>query len=76
MTRDMALSWRIKKFIAEVEHDSEVINDGIKLMVLNLVCHLVPLNLFLFQSQMGMAHTCVPAWVVLFVLAQAIGLVS
>jgi hypothetical protein len=41
MTRDMALSWRMKRFIAEIEHDSKVINSGVGLMILNIVCHVV-----------------------------------
>ena len=40
MARDMALVWRLKKFAGEIEHDSSVINSGVGLMILNLVCHL------------------------------------
>jgi hypothetical protein len=30
MTRDMALSWRIGKFIKEVSHDCHVINSSVR----------------------------------------------
>ena len=38
-------------------------------MVLNFVCHLVPLNLYVFDQ-----NSCIPVWVVLFTLAQWMGL--
>jgi hypothetical protein len=51
MTRDMALSWRMGKFFKEVEHDCEVINSSVALMVLNFVCHIIPLNVYLFDHK-------------------------
>lgn len=51
MTRDMALSWRMGKFFKEVEHDCEVINISVALMVLNFVCHIIPLNVYLFDHK-------------------------
>lgn len=70
MARDMALSWRIRRFMMEIEKDAEVINSGVALMVLNLICHLIPLNIFVYSH--GVA--CVPLWVVLFTATQSIGL--
>jgi len=69
MTRDMSLSWRIGKFIKEVENDCEVINTSVGLMVLNLVCHLIPLNIFVYDTS-----SCVPLWVILFTVAQGLAL--
>jgi len=51
MTRDMALSWRMKRFIAEIEHDSKVINSGVGLMILNVVCHVVGATCAHFNTQ-------------------------
>jgi len=73
MTRDMALTWRMKKFIAEIEKDSGMVNSGVGLMVLNLACHLVPLNAFVWQPIDG-EFACVPAWLLFFTAAQALGL--
>mmetsp|Transcript_69159 Transcript_69159/g.135956 ORF Transcript_69159/g.135956 Transcript_69159/m.135956 type:complete len:616 (+) Transcript_69159:501-2348(+) len=75
MTRDMALSWRMKLFTTELEDISKIINSGVGLMVLNIVCHLVPLNIFMFYPVNG-ELTCVPSWVVFFTMAQFFGLVK
>mmetsp|Transcript_5442 Transcript_5442/g.7074 ORF Transcript_5442/g.7074 Transcript_5442/m.7074 type:complete len:797 (-) Transcript_5442:209-2599(-) len=69
MTRDMALSWRMGKFFKEVEHTCEVINISVGLMVLNFICHLVPMNVFLFDPK-----SCIPLWVILFSTAQMMSL--
>ena len=69
LTRDVALPWRFHKFIKEIEHDSEVINSSVALMVLNFACCLVPLNVFVFDH-----NSCIPLWVVIFTIAQWIGL--
>jgi len=37
MTRDMALSWRINKFINEVSHDCYVINSSVSACVLRCI---------------------------------------
>jgi hypothetical protein len=39
-------------------------------MVLNFVCHLIPLNVYVFDY-----HSCIPIWVVLFTMAQWLGLI-
>lgn len=47
----------------------EVINTSVFLMVVNFICHLVPLNVYVFDSE-----SCVPLWVVVMCLAQWLGL--
>jgi alpha-galactosidase/6-phospho-beta-glucosidase family protein len=37
MTRDMALSWRINKFINEVSHDCYVINSSVNMFIVTKV---------------------------------------
>ena len=73
MTRDMALTWRMKKFITEIEKDSEVINGCVSLMLINLVCHLVPLYLFAYEPVDG-EFVCVPAWLLLLAISQLGGI--
>lgn len=51
MARDMAFSWRMRNFFEEVKFDSEVINGSVGIMILNFICHLVPLNLFIMDPK-------------------------
>ena len=54
----------------EIEHDSDTINSSVGLMMMNFICHLIPLNAYVFDQ-----NSCIPIWVVLFVFAQWLGLV-
>jgi len=72
MTRDIALSWRMGRFFAEVAHDARTINTSAAVMVLNFVCHLIPLNNFVLNPH---ASQCVPTWLLLFSTMQLVSLV-
>ena len=57
-------------WLLQVAYDCEVINTSVMLMVLNFICHIVPLNTFLFNDA-----SCLPVWCPMFLAAQAFGLV-
>jgi len=71
VTRDVALSWRMGRFFNEVTDDSKSINTSVGVMVLNFVCHLIPLNNFVFNP----STKCLPVWLVLFSMSQVLSLV-
>jgi len=58
------------RFFNEVTQDSKTINTSVAVMILNFVCHLIPLNNFVFNTN----SQCVPIWMILFSLAQVVSL--
>jgi hypothetical protein len=50
MARDMSLVWNMRRFFKEVSKDSETINVSVIVMMLNLLLHLVPLNMFVYSD--------------------------
>ena len=65
----MALSWRMNFLLSELERDASFVNSAVGLMMVNMVCHLVPLNLFVY-SPMLKEDPCVPSWLIIFSLVQ------
>ena len=59
------------RFFDEVTNDAKTINTAVAVMVLNFVCHLIPMN----NVVLNPLSKCVPTWLILFSAMQALSLV-